>query len=265
MSVLSIHIVPQGIIFAADRNITIQRYFGNEKQPTSIPYGQTQGSKILKWPNNKAIVGAVGAASLGGKQINEWLYDFIGNNINFSSFNELSESLKDAIQKQREIDDEKDKPQGMLIHLGGFEKRDGFIVPIIYFIRNIHGMDNQGNYTDIRADFAYSEEIEDKFKPLKSSELKNRFKELSEKKEPFWFHHGIGLKIFNILDAFIKQALNTIYINDTELPFPSRLDEWEQHAKMIILTYEAYFQAFKQPWEQYVGGGVDVLSLPWPE
>ena len=34
---------------------------------------------------------------------------------------------------------------------------------------------------------------------------------------------------------------------------------------MSVLTYGAYFEAYKGPGEQYVGGGADVVSLAWPE
>ena len=263
MSVFIIHLLPQGIIFAADRNITINSVYQDREQLISINnYGQTQSSKVLKWPNNKAIIGAVGAATLGGIPINEWFYNFIGSNINFSNFNELAKSLKDSVESQRLIDDSGNEPQAMVIHLGGFEKKDDIWVPVIYFIRNAD-IDSDGNY--ICSDFVYGEEVGRIFQSLKPNEIKQRLKELSEKREPFWIHHEIGLKTFNLLDAFIKNALNIIYTNNIELSFPATLNEWEKHAKMIVLTYEAYFQAFKDPWEQYVGGGVDVLSLPWPK
>jgi hypothetical protein len=34
---------------------------------------------------------------------------------------------------------------------------------------------------------------------------------------------------------------------------------------MSVLMYGAYFQAYQKPYEQYVGGGVDTVSIPWPE
>jgi len=33
---------------------------------------------------------------------------------------------------------------------------------------------------------------------------------------------------------------------------------------MSILTYGAYFEAYRGVGEQYVGGGADVVSIPWP-
>jgi hypothetical protein len=42
------------------------------------------------------------------------------------------------------------------------------------------------------------------------------------------------------------------------------LRDWERHAKMQVLTYGAYFEAFGAPGQRYVGGGADTLSMPWP-
>jgi hypothetical protein len=33
---------------------------------------------------------------------------------------------------------------------------------------------------------------------------------------------------------------------------------------MWVLMYGALFEAFGVPGERYVGGGADVLSIPWP-
>lgn len=48
------------------------------------------------------------------------------------------------------------------------------------------------------------------------------------------------------------------------LPPPNSLEDWERHAKMWILTFGAYYEAFGGPGEKYVGGGADILSIPWP-
>jgi hypothetical protein len=36
------------------------------------------------------------------------------------------------------------------------------------------------------------------------------------------------------------------------------------HLTMAILAYGAYFAAFHEPFQQYVGGGADVVWAQWP-
>jgi hypothetical protein len=52
---------------------------------------------------------------------------------------------------------------------------------------------------------------------------------------------------------------------DQPVPVPNTLEDWARHARLSILGYGAYFAAFYEPFEQYVGGGADVVSAPWPE
>jgi hypothetical protein len=39
---------------------------------------------------------------------------------------------------------------------------------------------------------------------------------------------------------------------------------WAKHLRMAVLGYSAYFGAFYASFEQYVGGGADVVAVPWP-
>jgi len=45
---------------------------------------------------------------------------------------------------------------------------------------------------------------------------------------------------------------------------PTTLEEWSKHVKLAVNGYAAYFSSFFEPYEQYVGGGADVVSAAWP-
>jgi hypothetical protein len=105
MSILLVEIVPQGIVFGADRNVTHSRVMQKrfEQDGKSVIeireeiFGQSQRPKVLRWPQRKAVIRYVGAAEISGMPTDEWLYDFIGNNLSFSSFENLSETLRLAL------------------------------------------------------------------------------------------------------------------------------------------------------------------------
>jgi hypothetical protein len=53
VSILVTRLVPEGLLFAADRNITQTL----PQQSGYVLRGQTQRPKVLKWPNRDAIIG----------------------------------------------------------------------------------------------------------------------------------------------------------------------------------------------------------------
>jgi hypothetical protein len=82
----------------------------------------------------------------------------------------------------------------------------------------------------------------------------------------FSFRQGYDLAAFNAIDAALRAAMQTLVTaHPLQIhPFPTTLSEWAKHLRMSVLGYGAYFGAFYAPYEQYVGGGADVVSVPWP-
>lgn len=259
MSILVVQLVPEGILFAADRNITT-----SVKQKTDegslVVEGQSQRPKVLKWPNQEAIIGYVGAGTIGGEPTDLWLYhSFIGQNLSFDSFKVLAESLTKELNsaiKSGEIG-------GVLvIHIGGFEKVDGVWKPVVWFIRNTTGLTPKGDYI-LGQQFECSEEISDEkyFGDNSGSQIREKLKE-----NYFSFRQGFDLGAFNALDGALRLAMHSIVNTHPAKPhpFPSSLEEWSKHVKMAVLGYGAYFEAFYEPYKQYVGGGADVVWAKWP-
>lgn len=267
MSILVVQALYEGIIFGADRNITSTSVHSTPDGKTIyVVQGQSQRPKVLRWPNNNALIGYVGVGSIAGIPTDEWLYNFIGRNLTFHDFKELAHGLRDEVQAQRIIDEGTEKAEGLIIHLGGFEEREGIQVPIIWFITNCHRLDPIIGYTDIKKDFGVSEELWKKeyIGDATPQNIRAYLKERAESYNPFWFHQGFDLGIFNTLDYFLRQSFRLLIENHPNHSFPKTLGEWGRHLSMSILTYGAYFQSFYGPSEQYVGGGVDIVSLSWP-
>jgi hypothetical protein len=51
MSILVVHLVPQGMLFAADRNVTTTLTGGGFRSQ-----GQSQRPKVLRWPNREMLI-----------------------------------------------------------------------------------------------------------------------------------------------------------------------------------------------------------------
>lgn len=258
MSILVVQLVPEGLLFGADRNITTSLSRGNDVLAT----GQSLRPKVLKWPNHEIVVGYVGRATIGDEHTDEWLYDFIGRNLD-TDLRQLAYELKSKLEfdLRGQID-----AAPMVLHLGGFVEDAGQWKPQVWFIRNVKGLDKLG-YRDIVDHFVASEEIDSKgkFLGMAGDEIRTRVDQLAHEWKPFWFHQGYDLATFNIFDQVLRAGMRPIVENHPNHQFPDSLPEWSKHLKMAILTYGAYFEAFYLPFQQYVGGGADVVWAEWPQ
>lgn len=256
MSFLIVEITSKGLIFGADRNVTITYPDGSKDQ-------NTKTEKVLKWPNDKALIGFVGQGQIGHLSTTEWSKKFISDNPNFNSIEEISSKLKVEVEKQRRIDEGTNKAEAIIFHLGGFDIVNGIATPKIFMITNSYDLDKNG-YKDFRKEFKSTEELWKYFPSCKTTEeIKTAITNLEEKHDPFWFHQGLDLMTFNVLHESLKLAFKSLILNHPKHKLPTTLKEWGKHAKMQILMYGSYFESFHPVGELYVGGGADILSIEW--
>lgn len=259
MSILVVHLTPQGLLFGADRNITSQ-VRRQDGQLVVLVEGQSQRPKVLKWPNREAIVGYVGAAEIRGRPTDVWLYEeLIGRNLDFADFRSLADFLKlelDLLMADRQIEGP------LIIHLGGFEPEGHSWRPVVWFIRNTLELTDTGAYRwgDV---FECSEELSQPtyFGPKSGHEIRQEVSTIY-----FSFRQGYDLAAFNVIDAKLREAMAVIVHGHPTQPHPvpAELEEWSKHVKFAVNGYAAYFSSFFEPYEQYVGGGADVVSAAWP-
>jgi len=122
-------------------------------------------------------------------------------------------------------------------------------------------------YLDIGHEFRCTEVFRsnDLVKDIDASEIRRSLKVLAKQFQPFWFHQGLDLLTFNVLQGAVKSAFGLLCQQHPNHDIPITLHEWEKHVRMQVLMYGAYFEAFRSEGEQFVGGGADVVSTPWPE
>ena len=266
MSLLVIEVLPEGMIFASDRNITLR----NNEETKQV----NQQAKVIKWPNNKAIIGYVGAAKIMDMTTEEWLKSFINEFDEFPSFKEISKILSNRLEDIWKQEYSNSIVPGLLIHIGGFERKNGFIIPTIWFIRNVHDM-GVFDYKNSTLEFKYSDEFKNIFtqrfsqlypnRKIYVEEIRKILRVWSKQYKRFWFHHGFDLITFNVLQNSLESAFKLLITNHPNHDFPKKLEIWEKHLRFQILMYSAYFEAFYEKGKHFVGGGVNVESIPWPD
>lgn len=258
MSIFVGEVHADGIVFAADKNVTLRRLDGQGNVVSTV---QDTGSKILRWPKLKALLGYVGCASVGGQTMYDWLYDFMGEHIDFTEPEVVANELRDKLQIAIGGPD----APGSIIQFATFARREGYVVPEFWHITNIDGLTPTGEYQRPADTFNASERLlgvhlQGQSTPANVREFLRR---RSNQFTPFWFHQGLDLALFNTVSEAVRQAFAALQ-QAGRINAPQTLADWERYAKMWVLIYGAYFEAFGAPGRRYVGGGADVLSIPWP-
>jgi hypothetical protein len=260
MSIFVAEMLPDGIVFAADKNLTLPFV---DRTGTALGGVQELGSKVLRWPRSTGLLGYVGLAEVGNQSMYDWLYDFIGDHIGFTDPAPVAASLRDRLQLQLGPNAE-----ATIVQFAAYAIRDGCIIPEYWSITNVPGQDDDGNYLPPSATFTASERllgVHLKDQGVKNPNgVRNYLRMRAEGFIPFWFHQGNNLHVFNTLEEAARLALRATRTKGLHQP-PSSLAEWEQYAMFWVLTYGAYFDSFGGPGERFVGGGADVLSIPWPD
>jgi hypothetical protein len=257
MSILVVEALSEGLIFGADRNITTRNPDGTTAQEQQWP-------KVLKWPSKNSLFGYVGEAQLGRLPMHEWLGKRQTKYRKKASIEQIARGLAKEIQSQRSKDECKSAAGGLVVHIGGFERRNHHWVPVVWYISNIHKPGRFG-YLNITKEFLASEEFWSYFKDVDPSEIRKVLKVRAKQSDPFWFHQGVDLFTFNVLQDSIKSSFRLLCQRHPDHDIPTTLEEWTKHVRMQVLMYGAYFQAFFPPGRHFVGGGVDIQCLPWPE
>ena len=252
MSILVVEVVSEGLIFAADRNITVTMPDGATTQPEGRP-------KVVPWPRQDVLLGYVGAASLNGQPVPDWLEDRRQTFAPMTSLEEIARGLATQVELQRGVDEGSAAPKPMILHVGGFEQQQGFWAPSIWHITNIYRLGHY-RYLDTRKQYTVAEKFWESFPDTDPSEIRDRLRVLAKQFKPFWFHQGMDLFTFNVLEGAIKASFKMLCEQHPNHDIPRTLDEWSRHTKMQVLMYGAYYEAFHPPGAQFVGGGADVWT-----
>ncbi len=268
MSILLSGYYPEGIVFAADKNATIT--YGSSGQKRHV---EPTATKVLSWPHRKAVVGFVGLGRLAGLNLDEWMRIFIAGNLDFDDFDSLAENLRCKIQEDFDHEYALDTDvtnTHLIIHLGGFKRKDNVMVPVMYPIRNHGPIDSKtGQYPPAKRTFDLQEDIEFNFKKWPHPEdypkrVRERLQRMINERRYFWFNNGAHFAAFNIFKDVIWQALNVIQ-EAGFVPKASGLGARVAFCKMAVEVFGSYFTHHYDPEDRAVGGGVDVVFIPWPE
>ena len=165
MSILVAELLSSGIIFGADRNLTLIDENGESSQPE-------QTTKVFRWPNNETLFGYVGVAELNGELLPDWLASLSKELEPGWDLKEIAEFIHKKVQ---EYWIPTDPPQGMIIHLAGFSESNGLTLPEVWHIANVSGLGQYG-YTEFNNEFYCEEAFLRKMTHIHPSEIQKKLR-----------------------------------------------------------------------------------------
>jgi hypothetical protein len=268
MSILLSAYYPEGIVYVADKNMTILH-----NSQSGVRKYVEPGTKVLSWPHKRAIVGYVGLGQLAGYSLDEWLRIFIAETRDFSDIRRLAQKLRNKIQydfsedfQGKEVSD-----KNLIIHLGGFTKKQGIFVPVLYHIWNHTGIvdPKTGEYPPGERVFKINEDIESNFMKWPRPEdypikVRVRLRNMIEEERYLWFNNGYNIGAFNVFKDVVWEALNIIKDHGFA-PNTSGLLARVAFCRMAVELFGSYFTYHNFPEDRAVGGGSDAVWIPWPE
>lgn len=259
VSLLVVYLVQEGILFAADRNLSAPA------EGRMVNVGEA--AKVLTWPDGRAILGYVGRASVAGEPAEAWLKRFMDEHPKTDNLRAVCRDLaEDLEQAWRHV--QRDK-RGMIVHVGGFDRRDPDALPLIFYVRDIE-VQPDGSFKQLLR-FESRDELKrgEYFGSKTAAEIHADLRATTPAEPIPWFsfRQGFDLAAFNELDKALWWFRGRLVGGASRArahPAPSSIEEWTKFVKLSVLGYEAYFQAFYEPDEQLVGGSVNVVALEWP-
>lgn len=256
MTLLIANVVAQGLIFGADRNLSV----GGMKV--------AEETKVVKVGDVAA--GYAGRARVAGMPMCDWLRDFLSRRSG-ASLADLGPAL--AVELELAMSAVPRWQRGTILHLGGFEPgSDDRPMPVIWYVRDAE-IQGDGNVAflpkfEARDELKVAGAEPPYFGNATGDEIRRRLKESGTPLPWAGFRQGWDLSVFRVLDQlgwiFSAELVRGIAREQTHTA-PTTLDEWERFVRFSILVYAAYFEAFYPDGQRPVGGGVDVETVPWPE
>jgi len=267
VSILLSAYFPEGVVFAADKNVTLL-YDTAHGPEQDVEVGVA--TKVIPWAHRRAVVGYCGLAVLSGLPLQEWLRQFAAKTREFDDLSALAHDLKAEIQRDfdRDFPERQDVVDaGLIVHLGGFRQQGGVAVPAMYYISNVSGLIPNGRYGPAQRTFSGpSDELSAKVDPVGAERFRSWLADFYAAGNLLWFNNGLHYSAFNVFRQSVWSALDALRRSPLGVVRQTAtLEDRVAYCRMAVDLYDSFFRYHFEPRHRSVGGGSDAEWVPWPE
>lgn len=242
MSIIVTHINVNGIVHAADTNLT----YAN-----GIHAGT--GSKVFAIPRHEAGMTIAGTYAVGGVRMDDWLRSFISADMT-PSLADFVESLRASVDGAATAAHQ--KQAGYFFHIAGYQGNKGAQHPEFHLITN-YNLTPDGNYTVVSPTLHSSEKF---WSAQGNQSLANVFAD----RAGYIYCNGFpsGRQIYFHLLKRMADLRSQVWSNPAwQFRPPSSIEE---EAKVLKLDMEHINLFFRQSnySAPFIGGEIETLTIP---
>jgi len=246
-----------GIIHASDSAIT----GSYEEMPD---YSKGNSPKTFKIPRLKAGLTVAGSYSVGGVDMDNWMYDFIRRQYELKglSIAIFAQNLRNELETKMFSEEKKN---GCIIHLAGYVKENGLYHPEFWHVTNVSGVDQSTGKNTLP--LTYFENAREEFW---SACPKENYIEKIEKGDTITDINGLdeGRTSYNYLTFELEKYFLDVWEHkkypDWLFRPPNTIKESKMYVELKLRTIITLFKASNYP-VPYIGGPPQFYIIRQPK
>ncbi len=253
----------KGIVFAADRAITVRTSSGLERWEKGSK--QRKVLKVAQLGLTGGVVGFFGLAVVGAEPMDMWLRRTLDGWPGSRTAADLGIYLRDELN--RCVDPSQRATNASGFHIGAFESRGGAPVPVMQYVSNINQL-TDGRYSDFRAyvtdeHFPRHPSVPDvpEHAPAELREFLRVY--AREQAMPMWFRNG-DLPFAARAWEGVEAAVRSITTTRSGFAVPDTLEHWGALARAVLRLAGDLYPVLVSSGAPSIEGPFDVALIPWP-
>lgn len=253
----------RGIVFAVDSAIT----FGTGRS-ASRRQKQEKFLRTKRVGINGGVVGYFGLAQVGREPMDQWLRRALDRWHGSAHVADLGSYLRDELNRSVPRAQRTHNPSGL--HIGAFESRDGYAVPILQYVTNIQALDEQTGVYSGFVEYGSAEHFPNHpagtgpCQNVAPREMKSSLREFERTQGiPVWFRNG-QLAFSARTWAALMLAIGDITKSLQGFRLPDDLPKWEALADTLVRTNGRLYALLNARGAPAIEGPFRKTSIPWP-
>jgi hypothetical protein len=253
----------KGIVFAADRAITVRTPRGLERWEKGSK--QRKIHKVAQLGLTGGVIGFFGLAIVGTEPMDTWLRRTLNAWPGSRTVAELGVYLRDELN--RCVDPGQRETNASGFHIGAFESRSGAPMPVMQYVSNINQL-TDGRYSDFRA-YVTDEHFPQhpsgpEAPPHAPAELREILRVYAkEHAMPMWFRNGdlpFAARTWEGVEAAVRSIIST----EPGFTVPDTLEHWGALARAVLRLAADLYPVLVSNGAPSIEGPFDVVHIPWP-
>jgi hypothetical protein len=251
MSIILTHINRFGIIHASDSNLS------------AAGEDVTEGKKVFPIDYLNAGLSVAGTYSVDGKDMNIWMEGFIRaqKDARVTTLQQFSQTLQQKLQSSLR---ENEFKLGCMIHICGYSETNGVTHPELWFLRNIHSINNDtGQYENIDETIDISEDFASR-DLLTNTTIEKYI--IKDHKFDYSYFNGFapGRISYHYLTRYLDRFFDEVWRNGKwKFRPPSNLNDYKLLLNSYMVTIDTLFQ-LSDDYGRVIGGTPQFHLIPAP-